>query len=445
MTEAAVTSGSVTESLRRLIRRDVLRRFLRYVTIDTTSYSAVDEFPSSSGQLEFARQLSRELRELGLDRVQSDGYGYVYARFPGRGTTAALNLCAHLDTSEMENGRDVQPQCHVDYDGGAIRFPDAAELVLSPEDSPELVQCTGDTIITASGKTLLGADDKAGVAEIMTLVTVLQACPDWPCPELHLLFTPEEETGRGTRHLDPRQLAPAGFTLDIGHPGEINDACFDAWRVDIRIEGQSAHPGYARGRMRNAARVAAFIAAGLPLDERPETTDGDEGFYHLTQLQGAENNARLQIMLRDFDGALNQQRLAELHSLVASAEDIAPGIDINLQAVHMYPNMQHCTRRIAGLLDLAGRAFREVGVEPRRCPIRGGTDGALMCRDGIAMANLGTGGMLPHSRREWVALTAMEQTCSALLQLCRLVASEGSAGSASVWNGQSPPVADKRG
>lgn len=421
--------AQLSPALRQEIRQDLLARFLRYVTIDTTSYSQANDFPSSAGQLVMARLLRNELEELGLSAIREEGNGYVYARFPGRGSAigTALNLCAHLDTSEMVCGQDVRPRCHTDYQGEALLFPHAPELSLTPQDSPELLEYRTDTIITATGKTLLGADDKAGIAEIMTLMYILRRYPDWPCPELRLVFTPEEETGRGTQQLDYSELAPSGFTLDIGRPGEINDACFDAWRIDIKIQGQSAHPGYAQGQLRNAGRVAAFIAAHLPLDERPESTSGREGFYHLSRLEGTENKAHLQILLRDFEELANQHRREYLQGLINQAQELAPGIAIEQQAMHIYPNMRRCTLRMEGLMTLAGEAFRRIGIEPQRRPIRGGTDGALMCREGIAMANLGTGGMLPHSRKEWIALGAMEQTCLALLQLCALVAEEGNA------------------
>ncbi len=414
---------SLSPAISAEIRRDVLTRFLRYVTIDTTSRSAVTDFPSSPGQVDFARMLERELRDLGLGAVRRDRFGYVYARFPGRGasTAATLTLCAHMDTSEMESGRNVVPQCHVDYRGEALFFPDNAGLSLSADDSPELLDYLGDTIVTASGTTLLGADDKAGIAEIMTLLHILRAHPEWPCPELRLVFTPEEETGRGTLHLDSAELGASGFTLDIGRPGEINDECFDAWRAEIRIRGRAAHPGYARGRMCNAAQVAAFIAGRLPPDERPETTEERAGFYHLTRLSGTETEARLQIMLRDFDETVNRQRLAALRGIVAMAETVFPGAGIDLEGVHMYPNMKTCTRSMENLMKLAEQAFRNIGLEPCRRPLRGGTDGALMCRNGNAMANLGTGGMLAHSLKEWIALTALEQTCGGLLLLCALL------------------------
>lgn len=421
--------AQLSPALRQDIRRDLLARLLRYVTIDTTSYSQENDFPSSPGQLDMARLLRSELEALGLSAIREEGNGYVYARFPGRGsaTGTALNLCAHLDTSEMACGQDVRPRCHADYQGEALLFPDAPELSLTPKDSPELLEYRSDTIITAAGKTLLGADDKAGIAEIMTLLYILRRCPDWPCPELRLVFTPEEETGRGTQQLDYSELAPAGFTLDIGRPGEINDSCFDAWRIDIGIQGQAAHPGYAPGQLRNAGRVAAFIAAHLPLDERPETTSGRAGYYHLSRLEGSESEAHVQILLRDFEERANQHRREYLHELITRAREFVPGIAIDLRATHMYPNMRRCTRRMEGLMTLAGEAFRRIGIEPQRRPIRGGTDGALMCCEGIAMANLGTGGMLPHSRKEWIALGAMEQTCWALLRLCALMAEDGNA------------------
>lgn len=404
------------------LRREAVERFCRYVAVNTASCEESETSPSTPAQLDLARMLAAELEELGLSGVTLDEHGYVYATLPASPGVVSepLTLLAHMDTSPSESGEDVRPVLHENYDGGQIKFIDDADLILSPDDSPELLQFRGETIITASGKSLLGADDKAGVAEIMSVLAAFSRYPELCHPELIIVFTPDEEIGRGTDHIDVNRLGKFGYTVDGGMIGEIDVECFNALRAVVEFSGMNVHPGYAKNRMINAGHIAARYAASLPEFEAPEHTEGREGFFHLTGLEGDENRAILKIILRDFDENSNRRRVGLLERLRDEFEVRYPGLRIGLSVAEQYRNMSEVLDRHPDTVALAEQAMTMAGVEPDRKFIRGGTDGARLCFMGLPTPNLFTGGMLFHSRKEWIAAPALQKACEVLVNLCAL-------------------------
>jgi tripeptide aminopeptidase len=406
------------------LRKEVVERFCRYVRINTASCEESKTSPSTPSQLDLAKILKTELQELGLSAVTLDEYGYVYATLPASpGITAApLSLLAHMDTSPSESGENVAPVLHENYDGGSITFADDPTLILSQEDSPELLLFKGESIITASGKTLLGADNKAGVAEIMTALAAFSCFPELCHPELRIVFTPDEEVGRGTEHIEKHLLGQVGYTVDGGMIGEIDAECFHALKALVEFRGMNVHPGYAKNRMINAGQIAARYAASLPEFEAPEHTGGREGFFHLAGLEGDESRATLKYILRDFDAIANQRRVALLERLKEAFLLRYPRLGIEITVTEQYRNMSEILNLHPDCIALAEQAMTMAGVSPERKSIRGGTDGARLCFMGLPTPNLFTGGMLFHSRKEWIAVPAMHKACEVLINLCGLYA-----------------------
>jgi tripeptide aminopeptidase len=404
------------------LRKDVVERFCRYVNMNTASSEDSKTSPSTPAQLDLARILTAELEKLGLSRVTLDVHGCVYATLPASPGAGGelLALLAHMDTSPSEPGENVRPVLHENYDGGAITFLDDPALVLSPEDSPELLRFRGETIITASGKTLLGADDKAGIAEIMSMLAAFSRFPELSHPELIIVFTPDEEVGRGTENIDVSRMGHVGYTVDGGMTGEIDVECFHALRALVEFRGMNVHPGYAKNRMINAGHIAARFATCIPEFESPEHTEGREGFFHLTGLEGDENCAILKFILRDFDESKNRRRVELLECLKDEFEIRYPGLGIELTFTEQYRNMGEVLDRYPDIVMLAEQAMTMAGVEPVRKFVRGGTDGARLSFMGVPTPNLFTGGMLPHSRKEWVAVPALQKACEVLVNLCAL-------------------------
>lgn len=404
------------------------RRFLDYVTVDTTADPDSGRHPSSPGQLTLGRRLQAELEALGLVAVELDAHGYVYATLPASpGVQApALTFCAHLDTSPAVSGAGVRPVCHADYDGGPIGFPDDPDLRLTPEDSPELRRFIGQTIITAAGRTLLGADDKAGIAGIMAALAAIRRFGDWRHPELRIVFTPDEEIGQGTDHIRMERLGSIGYTIDGGLIGELEAECFDAGEVTLVFHGHNVHPGYAKGRMVNAVAAAARFVACLPEAESPEHTAGREGFIHVTDLRGNESEATLKMILRDFDPAANAARLELIRSLQAVFERRCRGLRIEGHHRAQYRNMRPILERHPQVTRQAAEAIRRAGIEPLFKAIRGGTDGARLSFMGLPTPNVFAGGLLFHSLKEWIPEAALGKSAEVILHLCRLWA-EGEA------------------
>jgi tripeptide aminopeptidase len=396
-------------------------RFWRYVQINTTSDEKSGKHPSTEGQRQLAQLLYDELKALELQEVELDEYGYVYGTLPAsKGVTAQpITFCAHIDTSPSESGNNVKPIIHEQYDGGIITFPDNQDLILSPQESPELKKFLGHTIITASGETLLGADDKAGVAEIMAALAAFKAFPDLPHPELRIVFTPDEEIGEGTLNIKMEKLGKIAYTLDGGAMGELEDECFDALRVKLLFHGLNVHPGEAKNKMVNAGAIAARFVTALPEYATPEHTEHREGFWHLTELHGTENRAELSLILRDFDQTNNMARRDYIKRLIQMFELRYRGLTIEMSVTEQYHNMRTIIEQYPDITEQAVKAIEAAGIQVIRKAIRGGTDGARLTFKGIPTPNIFTGGLLYHSKKEWIPEIALQKAAETIVYLCQ--------------------------
>ena len=405
---------------------NITERFLRYVKVDTMSEEGHDTTPSTMKQFDLARMLTDELKEIGASDVYLDEERcYVYARIPSNTGTACpkLALVAHMDTSPAVSDTDVRPLITADYQGQDIELGTDGRI-LSPKDYPDLLKQIGKTIISTDGSTLLGGDDKAGVAIIMTLAEHLLAHPELPHGDLRIAFTPDEEVGMGVSGLDYERLdADLGYTLDGGPLGDLSYECFSAASATVIVHGLSIHPGSAKGKMKNAVRIAEEFDALLPKAESPEYTEGYEGFYHLDTFEGNCDRAVLSYILRDHDSSI----LAERKRITQAAADFMNAKygdgTVELILKDSYRNMREIVEQYPTLIDNAVKAYEKYGIEPVISPIRGGTDGATMSYHGVPCPNLGTGDRNCHGRYEYVVAEDMEQMVSVLLEITALFAS----------------------
>jgi tripeptide aminopeptidase len=401
---------------------DVLDRFDRYVRIDTQSDLDSETYPSTPRQLDLSRLLVGELREMGLQDVLLTEHGYVLATLPGTVADApVVALIAHVDTSPDAPGAGVTPIVHRAWDGAPIVLPGDPRQVLDPAELPELRDRVGHDLVTSDGRTLLGADDKAGVAEIMAAVARL-ARDDRPRAPVRVVFTVDEEVGHGTDHLDLDLVgADLAYTLDGSGLGEIEVESFSAYQVRVVIEGVGTHPGSAKGRMVNAVKLAAELVAALPADRlSPETTDEREGFVHPTRISGHAADATVWFILRDHDDARLEGHLAFLRGLVADLEAREPRARVQLGVEEQYRNMGPALDAHPEVVAVAEEAIRRAGVEPLHTIIRGGTDGARLTERGLPTPNLFTGGQQYHSVREWASLQDMAAAAATVVELVRL-------------------------
>ena len=401
-----------TSDLARELADDVLERFQRYVRVDTKSQLDRTQCPSTPGQLELGRMLAEELTEIGLEDVEQDANGYVFATLPGDGPV--IGLLAHLDTSPEVSGTGVEPIVHRGYDGGPIELPRNGVVV----DTPHLREQAGDDVVTASGDTLLGADDKAGVAEIMTAVAHLAANPDLPRPTLRVGFLPDEEIGMGPKLFDVERFgARAAYTMDGSERGELQAESFTAAGVDILVKGVDIHPGFAHGVMVNALRLAGEILAELPKDEAPETTKDRAGFIHPFEVSGGVAEARLRFIVRDFEDDLLHDKVERLRAIAERVVGAEPRAQLEFTATPQYPNMRDHLKPFPEVVDRARAALRAEGIEPVEQPIRGGTDGSQLSAMGLPTPNIFAGGMEFHSRREWVSVQDMAAAAAVIVRL----------------------------
>lgn len=398
-------------------------RFLRYVQIETTSDESSGTHPSSESQWELAKLLKKELLELGMDDVELDEFCYVYATVPasdGVSESPSITFCAHMDTSPAESGKKVTPVIHEDYDGHSIQFEKNPDLKLSPTESPELKKFIGETIITAAGDTLLGADDKAGIAEIMAALAAFSTFPELRHPELKIVFTPDEEIGEGTLKVNIEKLGNFGYTLDGGEMGELEDECFDAFNVKLRFHGINVHPGEAKNKMVNAAAIAARFFSVLPEHESPEHTEIREGFYHLTHMSGDANLAELSFIIRDFDKYTNLNRIDFLKQLIKAFELKYKGLKIDVEVRDRYSNMKDVLEKYPEVTEKAEKAIEMAEVKVIRKAIRGGTDGSRFSFMGMPTPNIFTGGLMYHSKKEWIPVIALQKAAEVVVNICQL-------------------------
>jgi tripeptide aminopeptidase len=410
-----------TSPLAEALAPDVLERFLRYVRIDTQSRRDRTQSPSTPGQLELARMLVGELLAAGLEDAELDGNGYVRATLPATGEAPVVGLIAHVDTSPDESGSGVEPLVHSAYDGGAIELPRGG-TVLDPAEMPILARKVGHDIVTSSGDTLLGADDKAGVAEIMAAVAHLAAHPELPRPTLRVCFTPDEEIGEGATLFDVARFgARCAYTMDGSQPGEIQDETFTGAEATLTIHGVDVHPGFATGKLVNAARLAARIVAALPADRlAPETTSGREGFIHVFDVRGSSGVAVIRAIARDFDDDRLEEHLALLRRTAEDVVAAEPRARLELEVRHQYPNMRSHLERFPEVVRAADAAIRAEGIEPVREPIRGGTDGSRLSAMGLPTPNIFTGGHEYHSVREWASVQDMASAAAVIVRLAEV-------------------------
>ncbi len=402
----------------------VLDRFLRYVQIDTQSDPESKTVPSTGKQKNLGRLLVEELKSLGVTDAELDEYGYVYATVPATvdHDVPVLCFCAHMDTSPDCSGANVKPIVHRNYDGQPIVLPDDPSQVIDPEQHPDLKKQIGNDIITASGTTLLGADNKSGIAAIMDAVEYWMTHPEVPHGKIRILFTPDEEIGRGVDHVDMDKLgADYGYTIDGEAAGTLEDETFSADAVTIRIQGVSAHPGFAKGKLENAIKIAADILAALPKDRlSPETTEGREGFIHPVSVQGIAEEATIQFIIRDFVTEGLKEKEALLKSIVDEVMERYPNSRAEFIVTEQYRNMKEVLDRHPLVVELAEEAIRRAGLQPVRRSIRGGTDGSRLSFMGLPCPNIFAGEHAFHSKHEWVSVQDMEKSAETIVHLASL-------------------------
>lgn len=397
-------------------------RLVRYAAIDSQSDETSPSSPSTSRQLDMARQLVAELEEMGAEDVQLTEYGAVLATVPATVAGApVVGFCAHVDTAPQFNATGVKPVVHRGYNGGDIAFADAPGLVLNPEVSPYLAEKVGEDIITASGTTLLGADDKAGVAIIMTAARHLLSDRNIPHGKLRLAFTPDEEIGRGVDKRLPKDLgADFAYTFDGSKPGEIEFESFSADGAVVKVTGVSAHPGWAKDKLVNALHLAAKIVTTLPhVTMTPETTEGREGFIHLYEMSGGSAQAQLKFILRDFELDGLEAKGALLRQVCATVAATEPRAEIDVAIRPQYRNMRYWLEKDMKPVELARDAVRAAGLEPVSVPIRGGTDGSRLTEMGVPTPNVFTGMMEIHGPLEWISVQDMAKATEVCLNIAR--------------------------
>ena len=402
---------------------DVLDRFIRYVQIDTQSARDSETYPSTAKQLDLLRLLTEELKQIGMQDVRMDRYGYVIATLPANNGKASpvVGFLAHVDTSPDASGANVHPRVIEHYDGGEIVLNAEENIRLSPERFPDLRKYVGQTLVTTDGTTLLGADDKAGVAEIMTAMATLIAHPEIPHGTLKIAFTPDEEVGRGVDYFDVEAFgADFAFTVDGGEMGELEYETFNAASAKVRVHGRNVHPGTAKGIMLNAILIGMEYNDLLPVFERPEFTEGYEGFYHLMGMEGTVEAAKLEYIIRDH----SDERFAQKKALMQAAADFLnqrygePVVDVEIK--DQYYNMRKMIEPHPEIIEVAKAAYTAVGLEPHIIAVRGGTDGSRLSYMGLPTPNIFAGGHAMHGRYEFVPLVAMEKAVEVILKIAEL-------------------------
>jgi tripeptide aminopeptidase len=403
---------------------NIAERFLRYVRLDTQSDPESQSYPSTEKQKDLSKLLVEELKEMGWNDVCMDEWGYVIATIPSNSSKKipVICFCSHVDTAPDCSGKDVQPMIHFAYDGSDIVLPNNSSQVISMNNHPYLKNKLGDDIITASGNTLLGADNKSGVAIIMELAQYLKQYPDVLHGEIKLLFTPDEEVGRGVEHLDIKKLgADVAYTLDGGELGSLESETFSADGLELEINGVIAHPGSAKGKLINAIKLAAEIIEKLPKsDMAPEVTEGREGFLHPTDIRGSAEQATIKFILRDFEA----DKLSIYRTIIEQAAQQVigqyKGSSYRMKQFEQYRNMREVLDQHPHIVAYAKQAMLNCGIEPVMLPVRGGTDGSRLSFMGLPCPNLFTGEMALHSVEEYVSVQDMEKSLKVLVELVQI-------------------------
>ncbi|MBO5456029.1 MAG: peptidase T [Muribaculaceae bacterium] len=404
----------------------VVDRFLQYVKFDTQSDELTNMTPSTPGQMVFAQHLEKELRTMGLKDISLDENGYLMATLPGNTDkkVPTIGFIAHLDTSPDMSGKHVTPRIVEKYDGEDIVLNKEKDIVLSPSQFPELRHYIGQDLIVTDGNTLLGADDKAGIAEIITAVDYLMKHPEIKHGDIRIAFNPDEEIGQGAHKFDVEKFgAEWGYTMDGGEIGELEFENFNAAVAKVTFKGRNVHPGYAKHKMLNSIRVANQFIIMLPRWETPEHTEGYEGFYHLISIEGTVEETVLTYIIRDHDRDRFERRKKELEHLTRKINNEFPGC-ASIEIKDQYYNMREKIEPVMHIIDVAIQAMKNVDVTPKVQPIRGGTDGAQLSFKGLPCPNIFAGGLNFHGRYEFVPIPSMEKASQVIVEISRLVAEE---------------------
>lgn len=401
----------------------VVERFLRYVKYNTASQEDSNTVPTSEVQLVFAQHIAREFMDMGMQEVSVDKNGYVMAKLPSNieKEVPVVGFIAHMDTSPDMSGENVNPQFVEEYNGGDIILNKEKDIVLSPKEFPELKEYTGKTLIVTDGNTLLGADDKAGIAEIMSAMEYIIDNPEVKHGTVMVAFTPDEEVGRGADYFDIKKFnADFAYTVDGGKLGELEFENFNAGGLKVIIKGRNVHPGYAKDKMVNSMLIANEFVMLLPEDETPSKTSGYEGFFHLTAFKGNVEETQLNYIIRDFD-AVNYEKRKELIKGIVNILNDKYGKDtLKIVIKDQYRNMKEVIEPVKQVVDIAFKAMEKVEVTPRLVPIRGGTDGARLSFMGLPTPNIFTGGENFHGRYEYIPTFAMEKAVNVIVKIIEL-------------------------
>ena len=403
----------------------VVDRFLDYVKFDTQSDELTNLTPSTPGQMIFAQHLEKELKAMGLQDISLDDNGYLMATLPANTDASGVptvGFIAHLDTSPDMSGRHVTPRIVQNYDGNPIVLNAEKNIILSPEEFPELLHYVGQDLIVTDGNTLLGADDKAGIAEIITAVDYLMKHPEIKHGPIRIAFNPDEEIGKGAHKFDVERFgADWAYTMDGGEIGELEYENFNAAVARVTFTGRNVHPGYAKHKMINSIRIANQFAIMLPRWETPEHTEGYEGFYHLVGIEGTVEKTTLTYIIRDHDRDRFERRKKELEHLTRKVNNEFPGV-ASLEISDQYYNMREKIEPVKHIIDIAIEAMKQADVEPKVVPIRGGTDGAQLSFKGLPCPNIFAGGLNVHGRYEFVPIPSMEKASQVIVEIARIVA-----------------------
>ncbi|WP_027723925.1 peptidase T [Tuberibacillus calidus] len=405
------------------MKEELIQRFTSYVKVDTQSNEESQTVPSTPGQLTLLRQLVEELKAIGMEDVSIDENGYVMATLPANTDkeVPTIGFLAHVDTATDFTGKNVNPQIVENYDGQDIVLNEALNIVLSPNDFPNLKNYIGQTLITTDGTTLLGADDKAGVTEIMTAMNYFIQHPEIKHGKVRVAFTPDEEIGRGPHHFDVQAFdAKFAYTVDGGPLGELEYESFNAAAAKITFKGNNIHPGSAKGKMINSAKIAMAFNDRLPADEVPEKTEGYEGFYHLISINGDVEQTKLYYIIRDFDRENFNARKETIQKLVAEFQAQYGEDNVILELKDQYYNMREKIEPVKEIVDIASQAMRNLDIEPKITPIRGGTDGSQLSFMGLPTPNIFAGGENMHGKYEYVSVETMEKATRVIIEIIKL-------------------------
>ncbi len=405
----------------------LLERFLKYVSIHTTSDDTTGTVPSTSRQMEFAKILAEELKSIGMQDVELDDKAYLMATLPSNTDkdVPTIGFIAHLDTAPDMSGENVQPRVVENYDGGEIVLNEQENIVLSPKQFPELKKYVNQSIVVTNGLTLLGADDKAGIAEIMTAMEYFIKNPDIKHGKVRVAFNPDEEIGLGAHNFDVEKFGcQFAYTMDGGEIGELEYENFNAAGAKITISGRNVHPGYAKDKMINSMKIASKFITSLPQNETPENTDGYEGFYHLTSMVGDVEKTTLSYIIRDHDRNKFEERKAHIQAMVEQINTEYGQNTASVDIKDQYYNMKEKVEPVIHIIDTAFEAIRQAGVEPKVKPIRGGTDGAQLSFKGLPCPNIFAGGHNFHGKYEFVPVESMQKATEVIQNIIKIVANK---------------------